>query len=641
MERTMGTRSKQAKEAGPADPAIERKLAELPQAPGVYLLLGARHRPVYIGKASNLRTRVRSYFRVADDGRLLYPFLVREVRDLEWIVTETEQEALLLEDTLLKQHKPRFNIKLRDDKTYLSIQVTMRERFPRALLVRRPRKDGSLYFGPYSSASAIRTTLDVVRKHFGLRTCSNAEFRQRTRPCIQHQMGRCGAPCVGLQTERDYRRGVEDALQFLRGRTAPLLERLRARMEQHAERLEFEAAAKLRDQIAAIERATEAQRVVRHGGGDRDVFGEVREGELLRVQVLHFREGRLTGTGGWTLATPLPTAEALDELLRRFYSAERFLPAEIVFPLALEDAEIYERWLSERRGRRVRIVTPVRGERRRLIELARHNAREALRLAEERERLRRDALEALAHALGLAAAPQRIACLDISNTGNALAVGSVVTMRDGELEPSGYRRFQVRDLALRGDTERMAEVAERYLRRCLPRDGRRAREPLPDLLVVDGGKGQLGALVGVLERLGLESRLPVCAIAKSHDERGRALRAAGRTEPERLFVPGRAEPLRLPAGSPAMHLVQRLRDEAHRFAIGYHRKLRRKRTLRAGIEEVPGIGPRRRKALFEHFGTLRRLREASVDEIAACPGITRAQAEAVHAFLSEAELPED
>jgi excinuclease ABC subunit C len=619
----------------PHQETIERKLEVLPQAPGVYLLLGARNKPVYIGKATNLRSRVRSYFRTEDDGRVFYPFLVKAVRDLEWIVTNNDKEALLLENTLLKQHKPRFNVKLVDDKTYLSIKVTTGEPFPRALLVRRPKKDKALYFGPYSSATAIRKALNVVRKHFKLRTCANAEFRQRTRPCIQHQMGRCGAPCTGLQTREEYNRGVDDVVLFLKGRTEPLLERLRGRMERFAQELAFESAARLRDQINAIRRSAETQQVVRHGGVDRDIFGEAREGSTLRAQVLFVRDGKLTGTAGWTLKTELPTEEALDQLLARYYATDRFLPAEVLFPATLPDAALYEEWLSERRGKRVRLLSPQRGEKRRLVELARENARQALRVAAEHERARDVALDALAAGLGLPRRPARIACIDISNTGGALAVGSVVTMRDGELDRSGYRRFKVRNLDLQGDVPMLGEVVERYLRRVAEGKERKRGQQPPDLLVLDGGRAQLAAATRVAEQLGLAGDLELCAIAKTHDDSGRALRAAGRTDAERIFRPDRTEPVLLPAGSDAMHLLQRLRDEAHRFAIGYHRRLRRKRAMRAGIEEVPGIGPKRRRALFEHFGSLRILREASLEEIAACPGITARQAEAVHAFLSE------
>ncbi|GIW71472.1 MAG: UvrABC system protein C [Planctomycetota bacterium] len=623
--------------------ALERKLAQLPAAPGVYLLLGARRKPIYIGKAKSLRARVRSYFGRSDDGRVFYPHIVRATRDIDWIVTRNDKEALLLENTLIKQHKPRFNIKLVDDKTYLSIKLTVDEPFPRALLVRRPRRDGALYFGPYSSATAIRRTLQVIRKWFPLRTCTNAEFRQRTRPCIQHQMGRCGAPCVGLIDEERYRAVVQDTIAFLKGRTAPLLERLRARMQAHAERLEFEAAARVRDQIAAIEKATEAQSVVRHQAVDRDVFGEVREGELLRVQALFIREGKLTGSAGWTLHTELPAEEALASFFKQFYGGERFLPDEVLFPVALEDRGLLEEWLSERRGRRVRVLVPARGDKRALVELARENARRALAHDAEQARAREQALVELQQALGLVRLPARIACLDISASGGggAFAAGSVVVFERGQPQTSAYRRFKIRDLERQGDVARLSEVLERYLRRLA--EGREARrgQRVPELLLVDGGPAQLGAAAAVLERQGWAGRIELAAIAKSRDARGRTLRARGRDEPERVFRPGRAEPLVLPAGSAAMHLLQRVRDEAHRFALGYHRRLRRSRALRAGIEEVPGIGPKRRRLLFQHFGSLRALREATVEQIAACPGITRRQAEAIHAVLSQAPALED
>lgn len=618
-------------EPPPDDPAassgkLEEKLAQLPKGPGVYLLHGARGKVIYVGKASSLKSRVRSYFQNPDDGRTLYPFLVREVRDLSWCVTGSDQEALILENNLIKQHRPRFNVKLVDDKTYLSIKVT-KEPFPRALLVRRAKPDGAQYFGPYASAKAIRDTLRTLRRHFALRTCTNAEYRQRTRPCIQHQIGRCGAPCVGLQTEADYQAGVFEAVLFLRGRTQELTSRLQAQMLEAAEALKFEAAARLRDQIRSIERTAERQLASAHDDADRDVFGEHVDGERVRIQGLFFREGRLVATHTYDVRARLGVEEAMRSFLAQLYAEERPLPDEVLAPLGFEDAETLAAVLSARRHKRVRVLAPQRGRKRELVEMARHNAREAFLRASERAADLGRALAALQEGLGLARLPRRIEAIDISQLRGQEAVGSVVALLDGEPDKGRYRKLKIRSPEARGDTDMMAEVLARRVRR-------RAKDPLPDLLVLDGGRAQLAEGERALAREGLEGEVDVVAIAKTHDERGRARRAAGAPAPERVFVVGREEPIVLAEGSAAMHMLQRLRDEAHRFAIGFHRALRRKSALRSLLDGIPGIGPRRKRALLEHFGTLGAIERASLQELAACPLVTPRQAEAIHAHLA-------
>ncbi len=612
--------------------AIAEKLERVPKAPGVYLFLGPKGKPIYIGKARSLRSRVRSYFGKTEDGRFFFPFIVKHAADIDWIVTANDKEALLLENNLLKQHRPRFNVKLVDDKTYLSIKITTNEPFPRALLVRRAKKDGALYFGPYSSAAAIRQTLRTIRKFFPLRTCSNAEFRNRTRPCIQYDMGRCGAPCVGYVGEAEYAKAVDQVVLFLKGRNQELVEALRRKMEAEAEALRFENAARLRDQIRWIETSAEKQRIVTLDFRDRDIFGDVREGDVTLVQAHFVREGKLVNAHLFPLRSDLPREEVLSSFFTQFYSAERFLPDEIVFPIELEDRKTLEEWLSERKGRRVRIVAPERGEKREWIEMARENARLAFRAAAERRAANERALEALRAGLGLARRPDTIECFDVSTIMGVFAVGALACMRGGELDKSRYRKFKIRTVGKQDDVAMLSEVLERRVRR-----GVRERD-LPDLFLIDGGKAQLGAAERVLARWPeARERVAVAAIAKSRAEGGRVIRAPGALGAERVFVPGRDEPVLLAEGSPEMLLLQRLRDEAHRFAVGYHRELRRARSFRTGLEEIPGIGPRRRNALLEHFGSLRKLREASIAEIAACPTITPAQAEAIYHFFQEGE----
>lgn len=611
--------------------AIEEKLGRLPKGPGVYLFMNEKGKPVYIGKARSLRSRVRSYFGRNEDGRVFYPFILKNTADIDWVVTANDKEALLLENNLIKQHKPRFNVKLVDDKTYLSIKVSTNEPFPRALLVRRAKRDKALYFGPYSSAAAIRQTLRTVRKFFPLRTCSNPEFRNRTRPCIQYDMGRCGGPCVGLQSADDYAKVVNEVVLFLKGRTDDLLDALRKKMDAEAAALRFESAARLRDQIKWIETSSERQKVVMLDFKDRDVFGEVREGDAVLVEAHFVREGKLVNAHGFTLRSDLTTPEVLQSFFTQFYGQERFLPDEIVFPIELEGAETLEEWLSERKGRRVRIVTPERGAKREWIELARENARQAFRRAAERREANLRALAAIQEKLGLARLPGRIEAFDISTIMGVFAVGSLVAMKEGEFEKGRYRKFKIRTVEHQDDFAMMAEVLERRLK-----SGAREGD-LPDLILLDGGKPQLAAVERVLARFPEAKEIGLAAIAKSRTDEKRVIRAAGALGAERIFLPGRPEPLLLPEGSPEMLMLQRLRDEAHRFAIGYHRELRRARSFKTGLEEIPGIGPKRRKALLEHFGSLRKLREASAGDIAACPMIRPAQAEAIYSFFHEGE----
>jgi len=646
---------------------IDRKLERLPAAPGVYMFQDAKAKVIYVGKATSLRARVRSYFGKTDDGRLFFPWIVRQAADLEWIVTASGQEALILENNLIKQHKPKFNVKLTDDKTYLSIKLSTNEPFPRALLVRRAKKDGALYFGPYGSASAIRQTLRTIRKFFPLRTCTNAEFRQRTRPCIQHQMGRCGAPCTGLQDVAAYDNVVQETALFLRGRTGELVRKLEAKMTADAEALRFEAAARTRDQIGWIGKSQEKQRAVLSivDTSDRDVFGEVREGDAVIVQAHFIREGKLVSTHGFTIRSELPTDEVLAQFAKQFYAAERYLPDEVIFPVAIEDAEELEALLSERKGRKVRIIVPERGDRLEWVEMARENARRAFRDETSRREAQQGALVDLKNRLGLANVPRRIECVDISSISGAFAVGSLVVMKDGELERAAYKRFKIRTVERADDFTALDEVLSRRFKRApeigvktalAPTEDEKrkqdaARWRLPDLLLVDGGLPQLSVALKVFHARGIEG-VDLATIAKLRREKeagGRTaaslegrkarkvVRAGGALGAERIFRPGSQEPVMLPDGSPAMHLLQRLRDEAHRFAIGYHKELRGAVSFKTGLEEVKGLGPKRRRALLEHFGSLRKLRAASIAEIAECPTISPTQAEAVHAFFQEGE----
>ncbi len=645
---------------------LEARLRELPTGPGVYLFLDARRKPIYIGKAKSLRTRVRSYFRGRfDDGRLFYPFLVRRIADVDVVATENEKEALLLENHLIKRHQPRYNVKLADDKTYLSIRVTTDEAWPRVQLVRKQRKSGGVYFGPYDSASAVRATVKHIKRYFPLRTCSDADFRQRKRPCIEFDMGRCRAPCVGLEDEASYGRTVADVVLFLKGRADDLIQRMRADMLERSEALEYEEAARIRDRIAAIERTLQHQAIARPSLADRDVFGIALAPGVARVEMVQVRDGKVSQTLSWPLSLlepePEPEAESaaepapetgggptraasvLNAFLGQLYADEsRPAPREVVVPIAVADADALAEVLSERRGTKVRVVVPERGERTDLIRLAMRNAELALTRSEERKQAMTASLHALRDRVGLRRLPRSIECFDISNIQGAFAVGAMVRFEDGDPDKNRYRRFKIKRIGGADDFSMMREVLERRYTKASPGPGGKdpgaKRDPdLPDLVVVDGGKGQLGVATRVLAGLGLIDDVDVVGLAKARHGRNavskRGEDATALRELERVFLPDHDEPVPLPPTAAECHLLERVRDEAHRFAITYHRELRRRSAMRAGLDDVPGIGPKRRRALLRHFGNLKAIRAATVEELAAVPSMSRASADAVHAHV--------
>ena len=549
-------------------PRIRAKLDRLPASPGVYRFLDRKGKVIYVGKAKSLRSRVRSYFRGGDDGRMFFPLIVKKTHDLDYFVVGNEKEALLLENNLIKKDRPRFNITLRDDKTYLSLKVTKEEKFPRVVVVRRVKKDGGKYFGPYSSASAVRKTLKMVRKTFPLRTCSNANFRNRSRPCIQYEIHRCGAPCVGLQSEEEYGRIVDEMVLFLRGRNTDVLRRLEKRRDEEAERLNFEAAARIRDQIRDLQKTVEGQRISHADLMDRDVFGYARDGDLVVVEAIYIREGKLVSSRSFRFESPSGLEKVFDSFLGQHYTPEREVPKEILAPGVGKDRETLEDILSERRGSRVKIRVPKRGEKRSLVGLATKNAEVALERGEAKEKAAEEILRSLGGRLQLRSIPQRIECFDISHIQGAYTVGGMVTYQKGEPFKSGYRRFRIRTVEGSDDFASLREVITRRYRRAL------AEAELPDLVIIDGGAGQLSASLDALRELGLEE-MDIVALAKSR------LKGDSRS-PERVFKPGRSAPIVLPQDSPEVYLLARVRDEAHRFAISYHRTLRKKETIRKG-----------------------------------------------------------
>ena len=610
---------------------LEEKLASLPTEPGVYIMRDTAGKVIYVGKAKELRGRVRSYLR-GGDGRAQVEFLMRRVGDVETLVTRNEKEALILENNLIKQYKPRYNIRLKDDKTYLSIKVTAAHPWPRVVATRSIVKDGGQYFGPYSSALAVRETIDIIEKHFLLRNCTDNNFRNRDRPCLQYQIKRCMAPCV-LPVDRDvYQQSLREATLFIEGKSRDLLGHLRENMRQRADRLEFESAARVRDQIQAVEKTLEKQHMVSHWGIDQDIFGLYREGGFIEVQIIFVRQGKLTGNQAYSLEDlHFDDEEIVGALLTQFYQGARFIPDEVLVPVNLEDLEVREEFLSDRRGRKVSVFCPRRGEKVRLLEMAVDNARQSFSERHDQEKEREKMLLELQQRLRLKRYPQRIECYDISNILGTHAVGSRVSFFDGEPHKSHYRLYRVRTVApeLRGDDfAMMYEVVKRRFQRG-------AREgDVPDLVVVDGGKGQLQMALTALRDLSVEG-VDVVALAKmrvSSSARGVAIE---RSE-ERVFLPGQSNPVVLRRNSNALFLLQRVRDEAHRFAVSYHKKLRARESLRSQLDQIAGVGPARKRALLRHFGSMKRLRAASLEDLTAVDSISSGMAQLIfHALRAE------
>jgi len=653
------------------EPALRKKLDELPAAPGVYLMRDRQSKVVYVGKASSLRSRVRSYFDAGGgDDRHFIPLLDGLLGDIDVVVTRSEKEAVLLENELIKKHRPRFNVQLRDDKDFIVLRLDRRHPFPRLEVTRsRQRKDdGARWFGPYSSASSIRETLRVVNRWFQLRTCTDHVFDHRKRPCILYQIHRCPAPCVYEYPQEEYARSVDDAVAFLEGKEGELTARLQERMREAAGAMRFEDAARLRDQLKAVERTLETQRVFMGDLADRDVLGIHREGPDLVFQVLSMRGGKLLDSRAYPFSgQEFPGDELLSSFLSLHY--ERIeAPDEVLLPIEPVNADALADVLSDRRGRKVRLLFPQRGAKADLLDVANRNAVQSFRNWREEGVKRSDALAALTRALSLHREPRWMECFDISTFQGSMAVGSGVSMRDGEPDRAGYRRYRVKGVVGQDDFAMLHEVITRRLRRAL------AEGAMPDLLVIDGGKGQLSAALAAARDLGVATRpdpgnpgLPcvqMVGLAKSRtidatalsttrvisrrsarstglaeaaERAGKGFVAEAARTPERVFLPGRKDPVVLRQNSAELYLLVRLRDEAHRFAIEFHRKLRRARTLRSGLDEIPGIGEQRRKALLRHFGSLRKVREATVEELARVEGVGEAQARAVREFFHREE----
>jgi excinuclease ABC subunit C len=595
---------------------LDIEAERIPVSPGVYLFEDASGEVLYVGKAASLRPRVRSYFGLARGKSDRTRAMMERAAAVRFIVTDTEMEALALESNLIKRHKPRYNITLRDDKNYPYIKVSTGEKWPRATLARQAKKDGARYFGPYYPANTVHETLRLCRWLYPFRTCSDRVLATAARSCLNFHIGRCMGPCQDRVTREEYTAMVREMCLFLEGRHAEVRRILQERMAKRSEALDFEGAARLRDQIAAIDRLREEQKVISTSSWEQDVVGLAQEEHLSVVLVMFVREGKLVGQKPYILrdTSEVSTGEILSAFLGQHY-ADSPAPAEVLLPQEPEELGILAKWLGTLGNGRCCLAVPKRGEKRRLVEMASRNASVVLEGALLEEPSFR-ANEDLAAVLGLKSPPRRIECFDISNLQGKQPVGSMVVSVDGETRKDLYRRFKVKTGDKPDDYRMMREVVERRLKRGL--SGEVGAWGLPDLIVLDGGKAHLGVVLRALEEMNLS--LPLAALAK---------------EEERLHVPGLADPLELPRNSPALRHLMRLRDEAHRFALGYHRSARSAQNRRSRLDEIPGVGPRRKRALLKAFGSVKGLARASVDEIARVPGVGRNLAQAIRDHLGD------
>jgi excinuclease ABC subunit C len=577
---------------------VQSKLAHLPDQPGVYLFKDRSGDVLYIGKAARLADRVRSYFLKGTEHTPKTALLVSQIADLETMVTRSELEALILESNLVKRHRPRFNVVLRDDKQYPYLRLPIKDPFPRLSIVRRVQKDGALYYGPYTPAGALRETLKVIKKVFPLATCTIDIDGTAERACIEFEIKRCMAPCTGQQTQEDYHRIVRQVRQFLEGHDRELVDELRSQMEAAASREEFEEAARLRDRIFKIERTLERQRITQTASIDQDVIGIARHGTSVDLQLLFVRGGLLIGRKDFFW---LESADATDEELVRsaveqFYNKEGQPPRELLIPVDITDADLLARWLSDKRGETVRVLAPERGTKHQLVLLAEENAAAALADHLRNEELDRQAGQELQRILRLETVPRRIEGFDISNTMGNQSVASMVVWEDGRMKKSDYRRFKIATVQGANDFASMHEVVTR-------RYGGMEDLASPDLVLIDGGLGQLASARAALQNVG-RPELAVIGLAKAKGEKD-----------ERVFLPGRKNPIILRANSPATHLLQRIRDEAHRFAVTFHRKLRGKTLVTSQLDQIIGIGSITRTKLLKRFGSLANVAEASEEAL--------------------------
>jgi len=633
------------------------KVRSLPHKPGVYLMRDAEGGVLYVGKAADLRSRVRSYFGSSFGLQPKIESMVSHVSDVEIMLTSSAQEALILENNLIKRHRPHYNSRLKDDKTYPYMKIDLTEEFPRVYFTRRVERDGARYFGPYASAGSLRKSMDLIKKLFPYRSCNRVITGKDPRPCLDYYIHRCVGPCIGAASKEQYGEVVSQVIMFLEGKQEQVAKELREKMEQAAEELAFERAAVLRDQVQAIERTMEHQRVVSTDMVDRDVIALAKNKDEAWVEVFFIRRGKLIGRDHFMMegVQDEDPSQTMASFVKQFYSSASYIPSEILLQHPPEEADIIRSWLEDRKGGKVSLLVPQRGEKKKLVTMVSENAQQGL--SQVRVAWMADtgalssAMEELQEALNLPRLPRRIECYDISNIQGTNPVGSMAVFEDGKAKPAHYRRFKIKSITGIDDYAMMQEMLRRRFRRLghlqaesagysedqaeedrasakssgdgrgtdkipaisgsLVRKGDDSFGVVPDLVLIDGGKGHLNAVLEVMLELGVKG-VPLASIAKEEEE---------------LFTPDSSEPIVLPRNSQALYLVQRVRDEAHRFAVTFHKSLRSKRGTRSVMDDIPGIGPKRKRALLRKYGSVQAIRTATIDDLASVPGMTRASAQ--------------
>ena len=602
---------------------IAEQVNQLPTSPGVYLLKDAEGNILYVGKAANLRHRVRSYF---GTGQKLPPKLKRmvaRVGDLDFLVTTSEQEALILELNLIKRHRPRYNVRLKDDKTFPYLKIDPSEDWPRVCITRRLEDDGGRYFGPFASAKSVRQTLKTIKRIFPFRTCSKPVTGTDSRPCLWYYVGKCLAPCIGAVSKGEYAEVIKQVILFLEGKRGKVVQELESQMNKAAEALEFERAALLRDQIQAIHEVIEGQRIATTVRGEQDVIAFIEDKDQAHVQVFFIRGGKLIGRESFVLQGTRSEEphQIMTSFIKQFYDSAPYIPSLLLLQYPVEDKVVIEDWLQSKKGAKVGIQVPRRGSKKQLVKIVAENAQQGLEQFKIKQlatpKVLETALAEIARELQLPHSPLRMEGYDISNIQGTSAVGSMVVFDQGRPKPAHYRRFRIKTVSGADDYAMLHEIIKRRFKRSSEVSTPDTWAILPDLVLIDGGKGQLNAAQAAMHEVGADS-VPIASLAK---------------ENEQLFIPQRTKPIILPGNSPGLQLLQRLRDEAHRFALSYHQKIRQKRTFASVFDNIPSIGPKRKRALLRQFGSVRAIQEASLEELAATKGMSRSLAKRIKESL--------
>jgi len=592
------------------------KLRALPAKPGIYLFKDKDGNVIYVGKATNLKSRVRSYFGATSNLSSKIQRLVSKIQDFEFVVTNSEQEALILECNMIKKYNPRYNVRLKDNKTFPYLKIDINEDWPGVYITRRVQKDGARYFGPFASAGSVRKTLRLIKKIFPFRSCSKRIEGKDKRPCLDYYIRRCLGPCIGAVEKQEYHDVINQVILFLQGKQELILRELNTKMKAAAQQLQFEKAALLRDQIKAIEEVIEGQRIAIALQGEKDIIGLAQNEKQAYVELFSIRNNKLIGQDHFIMEgiQGESLGQIMTSFVKQYYASASYIPPLILLQHPVDEPEVLSEWLGQQRRSRVELQVPQRGAKKKLVDTAAENATRGLQFAQAKEmkvEVISSGLRELKNRLRLPKMPRRIECYDISNIQGALAVGSMVVLGKGWPKPAHYRRFRIKTVAGADDYAMIQETLRRRFKRGLTGEG--AWAIIPDLVLIDGGKGQLNAALEVRQELGLDS-IPMVSLAKENEE---------------VFIPGNSKPVYIAKDSPALHILQRARDEAHRFAISYHRRLRHKELITSALDNIPGIGPRRKKALLKKFGSIEAIKEASLEELRRTEGITLALAQKV------------